>query len=70
MAANNCTQSVPTKRLYSIKELVADIGATEWFWRTQIWDGALPYIKVGKKMFVDREDIEAFIATNKHQNNQ
>ncbi|MCJ7484117.1 MAG: helix-turn-helix domain-containing protein [Thermodesulfovibrionales bacterium] len=53
------------KRLYSIKELVAHIGATEWFWRTQIWDGTLPYVQVGKKMFVDREDVDDFIQRNK-----
>ena len=65
---NNFIHTAHTKRLYSIKELVTYIGATEWFWRTQIWDGALPYVKVGKKMFIDREDVEKFIATNKHQN--
>ena len=70
MTVNNPTQILPTKRLYSIKELVTHIGATEWFWRTQIWDGALPYVQVGKKMFVDKEDIEAFISINKHRNCQ
>jgi hypothetical protein len=69
MPTNHCAHNVPMKRLLSIKELVAHIGATEWFWRTQIWDGALPYVQVGKKMFVDRKDIEAFIAGNKHQHN-
>ena len=68
MPTHHCAHNVPTKRLLSIKELVAHIGATKWFWRTQIWDGALPYVQVGKKMFVDREDIEAFIATNKYKN--
>jgi len=68
MAANHCAHTVPTKRLLSIKELVAYIGATEWFWRTQIWDGTLPYVQVGKKQFVDREDVERFIASNKHRN--
>ena len=68
MPTNHCAHNVPTKRLYSIKELVAEIGATAWFWRTQIWDGSLPYIQVGKKMFVDHQDVEAFIATNKHKN--
>jgi len=63
-----CFQSVPTKRLFSIRELVLEIGATEWFWRTQIWDGQLPYVKVGKKMFIDREDIETFIKNNKFKN--
>ncbi len=66
MSTTGCAHNVPKKRLYSIKELVAEIGATEWFWRSQIWDGQLPYVQVGRKMFVDREDIDAFIKQNKH----
>ncbi|MGD9161251.1 MAG: DNA-binding protein [Desulfobacteraceae bacterium] len=57
-----------TKRLYSIKDLVSLIGATEWFWRSQIWDGELPYVQVGKKMFIDSYDIEVFIQKHKIQN--
>ena len=53
------------KRLYTIKELVNIIGATEWYWRSQIWDGELPFVQVGKKMFVDSRDIETFIQRNK-----
>ena len=68
MDTDHCAQNVPTKRLLSIKELVAHIGATEWFWRTQIWDGALPYVQVGKKQFVDREDINEFITVHKLKN--
>jgi excisionase family DNA binding protein len=56
------------KRLFSIKELAAEIGGTKWFWRSQIWDGQLPFVQVGKKMFVDRNDVEAFIEKNKHWN--
>ena len=63
-----CAQNVPVKRLYSIKELVLEIGATEWFWRSQIWDGQLPYVQVGRKMFVDSQDLEAFIVKNKTSN--
>ena len=66
MVTSGCDRDVPTKRLYSIKELVAEIGATEWFWRSQIWDGQLPYVQVGRKMFVDQVDIENFIDRNKH----
>jgi len=68
VAGAGCTQDVPTKRLFSIKELVREIGATEWFWRSQIWDGQLPYVQVGRKMLIDREDIEVFIQKNKHSN--
>jgi hypothetical protein len=27
------------KKLYSIKEMVLKIGATDWYWRSQIWGG-------------------------------
>ncbi len=66
MAAAGCAHNVPKKRLYSIKELVVEIGATEWFWRSQIWGGQLQYVQVGRKMFIDSNDIEEFIHKNKH----
>jgi len=62
-----CAQNVPRKRLFSIKELTQQIGATEWFWRSQIWDGRIPYVQVGRKMLVDHQDIESFI--QQHKNN-
>ena len=68
MDKTDCAQNVPIKRLYSIKELVDAIGATEWFWRSLIWDGQLPYVQVGRKMFIDSQDIEKFINIHKHQN--
>ena len=68
MVKTDCAHNVPTKRLYSIKELVVEIGATEWFWRSQIWDGQLPYVQVGRKIFVDSQDLEAFIVKNKTKN--
>jgi len=63
-----CAQNVPMKRLFSIRELVREVGATAWFWRSQIWDGQLPYVQIGRKMFVDSKDIEIFINNNKHKN--
>lgn len=66
--AIRCTQVVPNKRLYSIKELVAEIGATEWFWRSQIWGGLLPFVQIGKKMFIDSNDIDSFIENHKKLN--
>ena len=65
MVKADCAHNVPIKRLYSIKELVAEIGATEWFWRSQIWNGQLPYVQVGRKMFVDVLDLESFIMDHK-----
>ena len=68
MSSAHCAHNVPKKRLYSIKELTTLIGATDWFWRSQIWDGQLPYVQVGKKMFVDYQDVETFIQKNKFKN--
>jgi hypothetical protein len=68
VSSTACAHNVPKKRLYSIKELTSLIGATDWFWRSQIWDGQLPYVQVGKKMFVDYQDIESFIQKNKFKN--
>ncbi|SLM29892.1 conserved hypothetical protein [Desulfamplus magnetovallimortis] len=48
--------------------MVALVGATEWFWRSQIWDGQLAYVQVGKKMFIDYQDLDAFIQNNKFSN--
>jgi len=64
--SSGCAQNVPKKRLFSIRDLVREVGATAWFWRTQIWDGQLPYVQIGRKMFVDSKDIELFINNNKH----
>jgi len=68
METKKSNPTVFTKRLYSIKELATEIGGTKWFWRSMIWDAQLPCVRVGKKMFVDKNDIEAFIEKNKHRN--
>ena len=53
------------KRLYSIKELVKEIGGTEWYWRSLIWKGKLPFVQTGRKMLIDSRDIEIFIENHK-----
>jgi len=59
------TNTLFQKRLYSIKDLVRLIGVTEWFWRSQIWDGKLPFVQVGRKLLIDSKDIETFIQKHK-----
>ena len=65
MNTNNCARNVPKKRLLSLKELVQEFGVTMWFWRTQIWDGKLPFMQVGRKILVDVQDVETFINAEK-----
>jgi hypothetical protein len=68
MDRSSCAQTVPAKRLYTIKQLVAFFGVTPWYWRSQIWAGLLPYVQVGRKMLIDYKDVEAFIQKNKSTN--
>ena len=68
MVKTSCAQTVPAKRLYSIKELVAFFGVTPWFWRSQIWGGQLAFVQVSRKMLIDHKDVEAFIQKNKSTN--
>jgi len=65
MNRNDCAQNVPTKRLLSLKDLVQKFGVSMWFWRTQIWDGKLPFVQVGRKILVDVQDVEKFINSEK-----
>ena len=59
MTAKQSNPTVFTKRLHRIKELATEIGGTKWFWRSMIWDAQLPFVRVGKKMFVDRNQKDA-----------
>lgn len=65
MHRNDCAQNVPTKRLLSLKDLVQEFGVSMWFWRSQIWDGKLPFVQVGRKILVDVQDVEKFISDQK-----
>jgi hypothetical protein len=60
--------STPKKRLYTITELGNEFGATDWFWRTQIWQKKLPVIRFGRTQYVDSEDLEIFLEKNKYRN--
>lgn len=53
------------KRLLSIKETTKEFGGTVWFWRSQIWAGKIPVVQIGRKQWLDSDDLEKFIAENK-----
>jgi hypothetical protein len=52
-------------RLLNLRDLVAVYGLTTWYWRTCIWRGDIPHLQLGRKLVVDRRDIDAFIEKNK-----
>ncbi len=54
-------------RLLPLKKAAEHIGLTTWAMRERIWAGQIPVVRFpgGRKMFIDRADIEAFISRNK-----
>jgi len=58
-------QTTAGKRLFTTKELVDQLGVTEWYWRSQVWPGRLPYVQAGRKILIDHQDIEAVIERHK-----
>jgi len=55
------------KRLYSIKETADYLGRSPWTVAEMVRTGKLPYISDGKRRFLDIEDINRWIVTNKRQ---
>lgn len=53
------------KRLFTLKEASLYLGRPVSGVRTLIWNGRLPYLQEGRKMFVDIRDMDAFIDRSK-----
>jgi excisionase family DNA binding protein len=55
------------KRLYSIKEASLYLGRSVWAVREMLWAGKLPYVKDGRRILLDINDINIWIEKNKTQ---
>jgi excisionase family DNA binding protein len=44
------------------------LGVGYWVWRQMVLSGVFPCIRIGKKVLVDRQDVEAWIAREKSLN--
>jgi excisionase family DNA binding protein len=55
------------KRLYSIKEASQYLGRTVWAVREMLWAGKLPYVKDGRRILLDIQDMDLWIEKNKTQ---
>lgn len=53
------------KRLYDLKEAGVYLGRPVYSVRTLVWNGALPVIKDGRKMYLDIQDLDKYIDMNK-----
>jgi len=52
-------------RLLSIKKASIYSGIPIWGIRNLIWNEQIPFIRIGKKLYLDVEDIENWIKHNK-----
>ena len=55
------------KRLYDLKEAAHYLGRPVFSVRTLIWNGALPYIKDGRKQYLDVYDMNDYIEKSKER---
>lgn len=51
--------------LLDIPGVARALSATPWAVRSLLWDGKIPYIKIGRKHLIDPADLRAFIAREK-----
>lgn len=49
------------KRLYTVKEASVYLGRSECAIRELIWNGAIPCVKIGRRVHIDIYDLERFI---------
>ena len=56
--------AAPRKELLKPAEAAKEYGMTEGYWRKQIFNRTIPYVKMGKSVRLRRRDIEAFIENN------
>lgn len=54
-------------RLLPLKKAADYLGLTTWAMRERVWAGQIPVVQFpdGRKMFIDVQDLEAFIQKNK-----
>ena len=62
-----CIGSAQSPRLLTLSKAADYLGLTTWAMRERIWAGQIPVVRFpgGRKMYVDRIDLENFIARNK-----
>ena len=54
-----------TKRLYDLKVAAIYLGRPVFSVRGLIWKGALPYVKEGRRQYLDVYDLDKYIERNK-----
>ena len=64
-AMKKSSLSKPPRRLFSIEDASIYLGRSINGVRQMLWDGKIPFIKDGKRVFVDVRDLDIWIDRNK-----
>jgi len=66
MASKKHTSAViPEPLLFDIHGAARALSATPWAVRSLLWDGKIPFVKIGRRFLVDPADLRAYIAREK-----
>jgi excisionase family DNA binding protein len=57
----------PAKRLYDIKEAAFYLGRSVDSLRELLWAGKVPFIKDGKRIYLDVRDMDGYIEQSKQR---
>jgi excisionase family DNA binding protein len=53
------------QRLFDLKSAATYLGRPVWGVRTLVWNGELPVVRSGRKMYLDIEDMNRYIERQK-----
>ena len=56
---------IPEPLLLDIHGAARALSATPWAVRSLLWDGQIPFIKIGRRFLVDPADLREYIAREK-----
>ena len=59
------TQTRPQKRLYSIQDASVYLGRSVCAIREMLWAGKLPYVRDGRRILLDINDMDFWIEKSK-----
>jgi excisionase family DNA binding protein len=55
----------PEPLLLDIRGAARALSSTVWAVRSLIWDGKIPYIKIGRRFLISPADLREFVAREK-----
>ena len=66
MSGHPPTQPGPSEpRLLGVREAATYLGSTVWAIRTLVWEEQIPHIRIGKRLLIDRVDLDNFVDQHK-----